>query len=90
MSGTVRSLIHSQKRRTVGATFYNNILAYCSLSTVTLLADVRLELAAEEADEVARGIVSLHEMSASVFLSVGLDLEEQQYVSLVDFLDYCF
>jgi len=47
---------------------------------VTSLANVRLELAAEEADEVAHGVVSMHEMSASVFLSVTLNLEEQQYV----------
>ncbi|KAI0064330.1 hypothetical protein BV25DRAFT_1790798, partial [Artomyces pyxidatus] len=44
-------------------------------------ADVRLELAQEEAEEAARGAMSLHEMSASVFLGVGLELEEQQYVA---------
>ncbi|KAI0054927.1 hypothetical protein BV25DRAFT_1922257 [Artomyces pyxidatus] len=42
------------------------------------LADVRLELAQQEAEEVKRGVVSLHETSASVFLSTGLDLEDQQ------------
>ncbi|KAI0055075.1 hypothetical protein BV25DRAFT_1816134 [Artomyces pyxidatus] len=46
-------------------------------------ANMRLELAQEEAEEAARGIVALHEMSASVFLNVGLELEEQQYVLLV-------
>ncbi|KAI0055066.1 hypothetical protein BV25DRAFT_1873220 [Artomyces pyxidatus] len=45
---------------------------------VNTLADVRLELAQQEAEEAARGIVSLHETSASVFLSTGLDLEDQQ------------
>jgi len=37
---------------------------------------------AEEAEEAAHGVVLLHEMSTSVFLSVGLDLEEQQYVEM--------
>jgi len=50
------------------------------LLSVTSLADIQLELAAEEAEEAVCGIVSLHEMSASVFLSVRLDLEQQQYV----------
>ncbi|KAI0067061.1 hypothetical protein BV25DRAFT_1912397 [Artomyces pyxidatus] len=45
---------------------------------ITTIADVKLELAQQEADEVNRGVVSLHETSASVFLSVGLDLEDQQ------------
>ncbi|KAI0057483.1 hypothetical protein BV25DRAFT_1812316 [Artomyces pyxidatus] len=39
------------------------------------------QLALQEAEEVRRGKISLHETSASVFLSVGLDLEDQQSVS---------
>ncbi|KAI0059388.1 hypothetical protein BV25DRAFT_1785942, partial [Artomyces pyxidatus] len=42
--------------------------------------NVRLELAEEEAAEASRGIASLHDMSASTFLNVGLELEEQQHV----------
>ncbi|KAI0060273.1 hypothetical protein BV25DRAFT_1871286 [Artomyces pyxidatus] len=43
------------------------------------LPDVRLELARQEAEEVKRGeSMSLHETSASVFISTGIDLEEQQ------------
>ncbi|KAI0039995.1 hypothetical protein FA95DRAFT_1612138 [Auriscalpium vulgare] len=45
---------------------------------VTTLADVRLELGEEEAAEADRGLISLHEMSASVFLSAGLKLEDIQ------------
>ncbi|KAI0042910.1 hypothetical protein FA95DRAFT_1584271 [Auriscalpium vulgare] len=45
---------------------------------VTTLADVRLELAQEEAADAAKGNISLHEMSASVFLGVGLELEDTQ------------
>ncbi|KAI0054627.1 hypothetical protein BV25DRAFT_1843527 [Artomyces pyxidatus] len=43
-------------------------------------ANMRLELAQEEAEEAARGVIALHEMSASVFLSAGMELEEQQHV----------
>ncbi|KAA1479641.1 hypothetical protein DENSPDRAFT_862064 [Dentipellis sp. KUC8613] len=44
----------------------------------TSLADVRLELSEEEAQERAQGAVSLHEMTASTFLSVGIELQDQQ------------
>ncbi|KAI0046352.1 hypothetical protein FA95DRAFT_1573235 [Auriscalpium vulgare] len=53
---------------------------YKEPGAVTTLADVRLELANEEAVEAARGHLSPHETSASVFLNVGLDLEEQRCV----------
>jgi hypothetical protein len=43
------------------------------------MTDVKLELAKEEAAEAARGIIRSHETSASIFLTVGLELEEQQY-----------
>ena len=41
---------------------------------------VRLELAQEEAAEISRGVISTHEVSQSVFLQLGIELEEQQYV----------
>jgi hypothetical protein len=44
------------------------------------LADVKLELAKEEAADATRGIIRSHETSASTFLTVELELEEQQYV----------
>lgn len=44
------------------------------------LKDVQEELGREEAEERRRGVISLHETTASVFISMGLDLEEQQYV----------
>ena len=43
-----------------------------------MLADVCLVLLKEEADEVVRGQFQPHEMTASTFLNVGLELEEQQ------------
>jgi hypothetical protein len=45
----------------------------------TSTAEVRLELAKEEADDVRRGNQTIHEISASRWLTMGLDLEEQQY-----------
>ena len=44
------------------------------------LTDVCLTLGNEEAEEALRGIFQPHEVTASVFLSTGLDLEEQQWV----------
>ncbi|KAI0057696.1 hypothetical protein BV25DRAFT_1764501, partial [Artomyces pyxidatus] len=46
-------------------------------------ASVRLELGEEEAEEAARGAMALHKMSASVFLSTGFELEEQQYAVFI-------
>lgn len=42
------------------------------------MADVRLELAREEAADANRGDESAHEITASLFLTQGLELEEQQ------------
>ncbi|KAI0037488.1 hypothetical protein FA95DRAFT_1459080, partial [Auriscalpium vulgare] len=44
----------------------------------TSLVDVRLELAEEEASEAALGQLSPHETTASMFLTIGFELEEQQ------------
>jgi len=46
------------------------------------LADVHLELAQEEEEEVKRGKVPMHEMSPVRFLQTGLALEEEQCVDL--------
>jgi hypothetical protein len=43
-------------------------------------AEVRLELAKEEAEEAKRGEFPPHDVSPNMFLAVGLELEEQQYV----------
>ncbi|KAI0037643.1 hypothetical protein FA95DRAFT_1614021 [Auriscalpium vulgare] len=37
-------------------------------------------IAEEEAAEVSHGLMSFHEMSASVFLSMGITLEDLQYM----------
>jgi len=50
------------------------------------MADVKLELVKEEAADAAWGIIHLHDTSASIFITVGLDLEEQQYVYSVKLL----
>ena len=54
----------------------------------TLMAEVRLELAKEEADDVQRGNQTIHQISASRWLMAGLDLEEQQYVCSLSASDH--
>jgi hypothetical protein len=44
-------------------------------------AQVRLQFTKEEAAEVACGLPALHDVSASSFVTAGLDLEEEQYVA---------
>lgn len=44
----------------------------------TTTADVKLELAREEAADAARGVVRAHDVSISAFLTQALDIEEQQ------------
>ncbi|TDL13451.1 hypothetical protein BD410DRAFT_735374, partial [Rickenella mellea] len=51
-----------------------------SASNDTGLADVRVELAQEEAADAAAGNFAPNEATASVFLSTGFDLEDQQRV----------
>jgi hypothetical protein len=43
-------------------------------------AQVRLQFSKEEAEEAARGVPSLHDLSPSSFIAAGLDLEEEQCV----------
>ncbi|KAG1778659.1 hypothetical protein EV702DRAFT_1219217 [Suillus placidus] len=45
----------------------------------TTLADIRLQLANEDAVAVRQGDISMHEVTPSTFLINGLELEEQQY-----------
>lgn len=49
-----------------------------SSSVGTSLADVKLELAREEAEMARRGGQHAHEVTASRFIQMGFDLEEQQ------------
>lgn len=42
------------------------------------MADVKLELNLEELSDAKRGVLPLHDVSPNTFLSVGLELEEQQ------------
>ncbi|KAF7366600.1 hypothetical protein MSAN_00917800 [Mycena sanguinolenta] len=41
-------------------------------------AQVRLQFMKEEADKAARGVLAVHDISPSLFISAGLDLEEEQ------------
>jgi len=47
--------------------------------------DVRLELTQQEAADVAKGVLLPHKVSKSKFLTIGLELEEQQLVLLRSF-----
>lgn len=42
------------------------------------ISEVRLQLAEEEVADAERGKHALHKVSASVFVRMGLELEEQQ------------
>lgn len=44
----------------------------------TTIQDIRLELAKEDAVEAAKGVISPHTTSATVFLTKGLEIEAQQ------------
>jgi hypothetical protein len=44
------------------------------------MANIRLELAKEELEEAKMGAELAHNISPNIFLQVGLELEEQQYV----------
>lgn len=52
--------------------------AYSPQSSAITLKEIRLKLAKEEADEMMKGIPSPHEVSASAFLEIGIDLEDVQ------------
>lgn len=51
------------------------------MKPATTLHDVRLQLAREEASDMAAGISPLHQTTLTSFLTMALDLEEQQCVS---------
>lgn len=55
-------------------------------SSATTLQDVRLELTKEDAAAATNGIVSAHKMISTSFFVMGLELEDQQYVSKFSFL----
>jgi hypothetical protein len=54
--------------------------AYTKFIIATTLQDIRLELAKEEAAEMAAGVVPQHKMSLTGFLTTGLLLEDRQWV----------
>ena len=67
----------------VAGKFHSQFDARCNLPAHvgTTMTDVRLELAKEKNEDIVRGAESLHEVSAGKWLAIGLELEEQQYVS---------
>jgi len=58
------------------------------VNIVQSVAEVKLELAKEEVEELAKGIV-LNEMMASTYISSVIALEDQKYVHILCmFLSY--
>ncbi|KAI0047219.1 hypothetical protein FA95DRAFT_1465725, partial [Auriscalpium vulgare] len=57
---------------------------YAEPSYSITTADVRLQLANEEAQATARGDTPAHSMSPSIFIQTGLDLEDQQYLRVIE------
>ncbi|KAJ7078749.1 hypothetical protein B0H15DRAFT_954431 [Mycena belliarum] len=51
---------------------------YCVAVTGLTEAQVRLQFAEEEAEEAARGVPLIHDVSPSSFITAALDLEEEQ------------
>ena len=47
------------------------------------VSEARLRLTEEEAAEAERGTTAPHKVSASVFVRMGLELEDQQYVIML-------
>lgn len=60
-----------------------NVLWFTVVLLASKVSEVRLRLAQEEAAEVEKGQRAPHQISASVFIRMGLELEDQQYVYLL-------
>lgn len=52
------------------------------------MKEIRFRLAQEESDNIGLHANGAHEVTPSVFLSLGLELEEQQYVIILHYLYY--
>jgi hypothetical protein len=50
------------------------------------VSEIRLRLAQEEAAEAERGQRAPHQITASVFIRMGLELEDQQWVFILQLL----
>ncbi len=64
------------------SSFYLFLFPCLICSSGTTLQDIQLQLTQEDAAEAAKGVVSLHAINVTVFLTKGLELEDQQYVFL--------
>lgn len=81
----LRTPIPTFRKSVVGFSQYHRVNAsHCSLLLASKVSEVRLRLTQEEAAEAAKGKESPHEVSASVFIRMGLELEDQQYVSALN------
>ena len=79
MNGTtiMRILIHISSLLTVSL-HIDFSLCLLTCFTATTERDIRLQLVREEEADAARGDLSPHQITPSIFLTTGLDLEEHQ------------
>lgn len=57
--------------------FINHTFLYSNIPDISV-DDVKLQLGKEDDEDRKRGVVPSHDVSPTVFLSIGLELEEQQ------------
>ena len=54
--------------------------AYVDTPSAATVNSTRLKIAEEEAEELAAGTLPPHDVTPGIFIHIGLDLEDQQYV----------
>jgi hypothetical protein len=76
----IHNQIHMNSRNRVHGSIFLQLIIRLTCSEGLTEADVRLQLAQEEAEQVIRGIPAIHDVTLSAFILAGLELEELQYV----------
>ena len=54
------------------------LIVYSNIVTDTSMKEIRLKLAKEDTEDIKSGAIISHEITPSMFLNLGLELEEQQ------------
>ena len=73
--------IHTKSRQIVSLLISSFVQCLDQLLPATTLQDVQFKLAKEDAEATEASLCSPHKVSLTEFLTKGLELEEQQYVS---------
>lgn len=85
-----QSRIHLRNLRPVRCQFLAMLITQYNQFTGFSVKEALKKLAAEDAKALQQGVLPAHETSPSSFIQVGLELEEQQYVSLLFFGVYTY